>query len=85
MLQSDLEADPARGELEARERVHRDRVRRDAAHVADGDAGAAPLDEVAHPLAEPWEVGSRDGAAKGEPNRVLHRRGHRKKDRPEHV
>jgi hypothetical protein len=41
VAEHDPATEPARSELKARERVHRDRVRIDAGHVAEGEGGAA--------------------------------------------
>ena len=65
-VQQDTASLPARGELEPRERVDRDRVDCHARHVAAHDLGAARGQERADPLAETRQLGMRYGAADGE-------------------
>ena len=61
----DLAAAPARGELQASERVDRDRVRIDAVDVA-GDDGAASSEHGTDAIAETGKVLTADRAADGE-------------------
>ncbi len=63
MTKPDLAGMPPRRELEPSERVDRDRVDADAAHVTKGDVSAALVDERADALAEPWVVAARDRVA----------------------
>ena len=57
---------PARGELEPRQRVDRDRVRLDAVDVAVGDLGGARPQEPPDALAQSRQIGTCDRAANGE-------------------
>jgi hypothetical protein len=61
----DLAAAPARGELQACERVDRDRVGIDAVDVT-GDDGVASSEDGTDAIAETWEVLTADRAADGE-------------------
>ena len=61
---------PAGGELEPRERVDRHRVGLDAAHVAEGDVGAARPEQRAHPLAEA-RAGRRVRSDRGSANAIV--------------
>ena len=65
-----------RGELEAREGIDAHRVGIDAAHLAAGDRRAAGLEQRAHALAEPRQVGVGDGAANREADRLRRPGGH---------
>jgi hypothetical protein len=65
-LQQNPAALPARGELEPRERVHRDGVGCDARHVAAHDVGAARRQECADAFAQTRQVGADNRAADGE-------------------
>ena len=61
----DLAAAPVRGELQACERVDRDRVGIDAVDVT-GDDGVASSEDGTDAIAETWEVLTADRAADGE-------------------
>ena len=67
---------PPRGELEPGERVDRHRVDVDAAHVAQRNAGAAPLQQRADAVAQPGQVGACDRAFDRERDRALRRGSH---------
>ena len=72
MEQPDLKAVPPGGELEPREGIDRHCVGADAADVAEGDVGAARLQQRADTLTEPGQIGARDGAADREGDRLRH-------------
>jgi hypothetical protein len=73
---------PLGGKLEPREGVDRYSVRVDPAHVAEGDLGAAPLEQPTDALAEPGEIVLGDWPADGEGERLPHFGAHPKIDRP---
>ena len=71
---------PLRGELEPREGVDGDRVGVDPAHVAEGDGGAASLQQRADARAEPGQVGASDRAGDREDDRFGRRGSHLHED-----
>ena len=70
---------PTCRELEPREGVDRHGVRLDAAHVAEGHLRVSYLEERAHPLAEPGQVSTGDGAPDRERDGAWPRRKHLEK------
>ena len=70
MAQPDVAAVAPSRELEPRERVDGHSVRLYAADVAQGDVGAAALEERADALAQAGEVAARDRPADGEGDRA---------------
>ena len=64
-MQADRAASPRGRELQARERVHGDRVGLDAMYVAANDLTRFGQ-EGAHPVAEARKIGTPDRAANGE-------------------
>jgi hypothetical protein len=76
MAQTNLATAPLRRELEPGESVDRDRVRIDAAHVAQRDRGVTPLQQRADTLAQPGEVVPSDWARDCEGERFRCRSGH---------
>jgi len=81
MSQPDLALVPPGGELKPRESVNGHRVGVDTGHVAEDDICAALAQQRADPLAEPGQVGTGDGAADGEGDRVRPRCVHLEKRR----
>lgn len=78
VLQPDPAAVPLRGDLQPREGVDGHRVRVDPSDVADGDLRAAAIGEKgADAVAEAGQVGTGDGAADLERDRVRPGGGHR--------
>jgi hypothetical protein len=82
MTKPDLAGVAPRSELEPREGVDRHRVDAEAAHVAESDVRAAPLEERADALAKPRKVAARDRALDGEHDRLRRSGGHQEIDRP---
>jgi hypothetical protein len=76
----DLAAASARGELQACERVDRDRIGIDAFDVT-GDDGAASSEHGTYAIAETAKIPTADRAADGEGDLVRPGRGHRSLDR----
>jgi hypothetical protein len=73
---------PARGELETGERVGRNRVGLDSAHIAEGEGGAAFFEQRADARTKLREVGPGDRPADREGDRFRRTGGHQEIDRP---